>query len=110
MEIGREMLAELRYRVLVARTADDAIEKAETTAGDIHLLVTDVVMPEMNVRDLSSRIASLKPGIKCLLMSGYAAKDIAHYGVTDNGMHFIQKPFSIQILATKIRNMLDEVS
>ena len=81
----------------------------ETCAEDIHLLITDVVMPEMNGSDLPTRIAALKAGIKCLLLSGYMTKDIAYHGVQlDPGVHFIQKPFSINNLAVKVREVLDE--
>ena len=109
MEIVREMLEELRYRVLVAGTPGDAIRMTETIVKDIHLLVTDVMMPEMNGRDLSARIRALKPGIKCLLISGYTSKDITRQGVLlDPGTHFIQKPFSIKELAAKVRDVLDD--
>ena len=74
--------------------------------GDIHLLVTDVVMPEMNGRDLARKILSLYPGIKRLFMSGYTADVIVHQGVLDEGVHFISKPFSVKGLADKVRETL----
>jgi len=68
--------------------------------------MTDVVMPEMNGRDLARNLLFLYPDIKRLFMSGYTANVIAHHGLLDEGVHFIQKPFTMQDLATKIRNVL----
>lgn len=95
------------YHLLAADTPGKAIEMAEQHAGDIHLLMTDVVMPEMNGRDLARRMHALRPGLKCLYMSGYTANVIAHHGVLDESIHFIQKPFSLHTLATKLRDVLD---
>ena len=72
------------------------------------LLITDVVMPEMNGRDLAERLQSRYPGMKCLFMSGYTADVIAHQGVLDEGVNFIQKPFSMKDLAAKVREALGE--
>ena len=69
--------------------------------------MTDVVMPEMNGRDLAEELLSLYPGLKRLFMSGYTADVIAHHGVLDEGVHFIQKPFSANDLAAKVRKLLD---
>ncbi|MBF0229786.1 MAG: response regulator, partial [Desulfamplus sp.] len=74
--------------------------------GRIDLLMTDVVMPEMNGRDLAKNILSIYPDIKRLFMSGYTADAIAHQGVLDAGVNFIQKPFSKQELSLKIRDAL----
>ena len=76
-------------------------------AGRIHLLITDVVMPEMNGRDLVLQMHTLYPDIKTLFMSGYTANVIAHRGVLDEGVCFISKPFSIRDLAIKIREALE---
>jgi FixJ family two-component response regulator len=75
-------------------------------AGEIHLLMTDVVMPEMNGRDLARNLLSLYPQQKCLFMSGYTANVIAHHGVLDEGVFFIQKPFSMKDLAAAIQQTL----
>ena len=64
-------------------------------------------MPEMNGRDLARTLLSLHPHLKCLFLSGYTANVIAHQGVLDEGMHFIQKPFSTKDLAAKVREALD---
>lgn len=70
--------------------------------------MTNVIMPEMNGRDLAEQLMSFKNGIKCLFMSGYTSDIIANQGVLVDGMHFIQKPFSQKELAAKIRKVLDE--
>jgi two-component system cell cycle sensor histidine kinase/response regulator CckA len=72
----------------------------------IDLLMTDVIMPEMNGRDLAKRLLSFYPSIKRLFMSGYTANLIAHHGVLDKGVNFIQKPFSNKDLAAKVREAL----
>ena len=102
------MLEQLGYRVLAADTPGEAIGLAEEHANEIHLLITDVVMPAMNGRDLAGRLQSLNPGMKILFMSGYTADVIAHRGVLDDGVNFIQKPFSTKDLAFKVREALSE--
>jgi PAS domain S-box-containing protein len=106
LSITRKFLTRLGYKVLVAGTPDEAIRQAEFHADKIHLLVTDVVMPEMNGRDLSVRLSSLRPGLKCLFMSGYTSDVISHHGVLEESVTFIQKPFSPEELAAKIRAVL----
>jgi len=69
--------------------------------------MTDVVMPEMNGRDLANKLLDLYPHLKRLFTSGYTADVIAHHGVLDEGVYFIQKPFSIKALAAKVREVLD---
>jgi len=101
------MLERQGYKVVGASTPGKAVRLATEHAGDIHLLMTDVVMPEMNGRDLAKNILSLYPGLKCLFMSGYNADVIAHHGVLDDGVNFIQKPFSKQDLSAKLREILD---
>jgi two-component system cell cycle sensor histidine kinase/response regulator CckA len=107
LDVSREMLERLGYEVLTADTPSDALHLAKTHSGEICLLITDVVMPEMNGKDLSKLICDIKPGLKCLFISGYTANVIAHHGVLDEGVHFIQKPFSIKNLAVKVREVLD---
>ncbi len=96
------------YNVLAASTPGEAIRLARQHAGAIHLLITDVVMPEMNGRDLAKNLVSLCPEMKRMFMSGYTANAGAHHGVLDAGGHFIQKPFSVKDLASKVRHVLDE--
>jgi PAS domain S-box-containing protein len=108
LNLARLMLERQGYQVLSAGTPGEAIRTAERHHGEIHLLMTDVVMPEMNGRDLAKQIFSSYPNIKRLFMSGYTANVIAHHGVLDEGVHFIQKPFSIKALTAKVRQTLDE--
>lgn len=101
------ILTRYGYVVLPAGTPGEALALAKAHAGDIALLITDVVMPEMNGRELAARMKALFPGIRCLYMSGYTADVIAHRGVLDQGCLFIQKPFSTTGLAAKVRSALD---
>ena len=107
LEITTIMLEQQGYRVLSANTPGEAIRLAREYADQIHLLVTDVVMPEMNGRDLAKNLLSLYPRMKRLFMSGYTADVIAHHGVLDPGVYFIQKPFRKKDLAAKVREALD---
>jgi CheY-like chemotaxis protein len=96
------------YTVLAAGCPAEAIRMAGEHAGRIDLLLTDVVMPGMNGRDLAKSLVSTYPGLKRLFMSGYTADIIARHGVMDEGAHFIQKPFSLMDLAAKLREALEE--
>jgi CheY-like chemotaxis protein len=100
------MLERQGYTVLAASTPGEAIRMAREHAGKIHLLMTDVVMPEMNGRDLARNLLSRYPHLKRLFMSEYTANVIAHHGVLDPDVHFIQKPFSIQNLASAVRGVM----
>ncbi len=101
------MLEKMGYHLLAAGTPNEAIRLAQNYTGRIYLLLTDVIMPEMNGRDLSKRIQSIHPNLKSLFMSGYTANVIAHHGVLDKGINFIQKPFSMETLSSKVREVLD---
>ena len=101
------MLERLGYTVVAARTPGEAVRLAHEYTGMIDLLLTDVVMPEMNGRDLAKSILSFYPNLKRLFMSGYTANVIAHHGVLDEGVNFIQKPFSRENLGAKVREALD---
>ena len=107
LKMTKMMLNRQGYSVLSAATPADAISTAGTYAQKIHLLLTDVVMPEMNGRDLAKKVIPLAPGIKTLFMSGHADNVITRQGVADDRTAFIQKPFSIHELAEKIRGVLD---
>ena len=107
LNVGRTMLERLGYTVLTAGTPGEALRQVEAHAAEIQLLITDVVMPEMNGRDLAKLIRDIKPGLKCLFTSGYTADVIAHHGVLDKGVNFLQKPFSMKDLASKVREALE---
>jgi CheY-like chemotaxis protein len=107
LDLCTMILKKLGYTVLAANSPGEAIRLAREHAGDISLLMTDVVMPEMNGRDLAKNLLSLYPHIRRLFMSGYTADVIAHHGVLDEGVHFIQKPFSMPDLAAKVREVFD---
>ena len=108
LAISRTMLERLAYRVVGARSPDAALQLARDHAGPIHLLMTDVVMPGMNGHDLAARLLDPHPHIKRLYMSGYTADVIAHHGILDDGIHFIQKPFTLAELEAKVRETLDD--
>jgi CheY-like chemotaxis protein len=108
LDVSREMLEQLGYMVMIASTPGEALCIARDHAAEIQMLITDVVMPEMNGRDLANLIGDIKPGLKCLFISGYTANVIAHHGILDPGIHFIQKPFSMEHLAAKVREVLDD--
>jgi two-component system, cell cycle sensor histidine kinase and response regulator CckA len=108
LKLANMMLQNLRYHVLAAGTPAKAFELAKEHEGEIHLLITDVVMPEMNGKELAEYMQSLYPGMKILFMSGYTANVSADRGVLDEGVNFIQKPFSMKDLAVKVREALRE--
>jgi PAS domain S-box-containing protein len=108
LKVGRAMLERLGYTVLAAGKPSEAIRLAGEHAGAIHLVLTDVVMPEMNGKELVEQLKLKHPGLKCLYMSGYTANVIAHHGILEKGVSMIQKPFSLKDLATKVRDALDE--
>jgi len=106
LNLGRSMLERLGYTVLAANTVAEAMRLVGEHASEIALCITDVVMPEMNGRELAARLMAVKPALRCLFMSGYTADVIAHRGMLENGVLFLQKPFSIQELAIKVREAL----
>jgi signal transduction histidine kinase/CheY-like chemotaxis protein len=106
LKLVEVMLKQLGYRVLAAKSPMEAIALAEQHPGGIDLLFTDVIMPELNGRDLAKRLQILYPGIKVLFMSGYTANVIVHRGVLDKDVFLIQKPFSQKELASQIKLVL----
>jgi PAS domain S-box-containing protein len=108
LNLARAILTRQGYTVLTARTPSEALSLAEEHQGEIHLLLTDVVMPEMNGRELMEKLYAKRPNIKGLFMSGYTANVVAHHGVLDKGVHFIEKPFSPIALGEKVREVLDK--
>jgi CheY-like chemotaxis protein len=106
--ITEMMLEKIGHTVLVAETPEEALALCEKGGMDIDLLLSDVVMPHMGGKALQKAIEALKPGIKTLFMSGYTASVIARHGVLGKGMHFIQKPFSIEELVSKVRDVIEQ--
>jgi signal transduction histidine kinase/CheY-like chemotaxis protein len=110
LEMYRKMLTGLGYTVLAAATPQEAIRLARDHAGTITLLLTDVVMPGMSGPDLAKIIRSDDRAVACLFMSGYTDTNIIAGGVLEPGIHLIQKPFSLEILAARIRKVIDGAS
>ena len=102
------MLEKMGYNVLAAATPEQAIQLAETHNAAIDLLLTDIIMPEMNGRDLAKRLLPLYPKMAQVFMSGYTADVIAHHGVLENGVQFLQKPFSKAELSARVRHALEK--
>lgn len=100
-------LDELGYHVIHAGSPGEALALAERHEGQIQLLLTDVVMPEMNGRDLAAHLAELYPDIKRLYMSGYSADVVARQGIVSKDVHLLQKPFSRHELAAGVRHVLE---
>ncbi len=102
-----QVLRENGYKLLEAANGDDALRMAQVYAGKIHLLLTDVVMPQMGGKELAGRLKTIQPNIKVLFTSGYTDNAIVRHGVLEPGSNFLQKPFSPVTLAQKVREVLD---
>jgi CheY-like chemotaxis protein len=105
--VVREILEMYGYNVLEARHGVEALEISDRHQGPIHLMVTDVVMPQMSGRELAQRLQPLRPDMKVLYMSGYTDDAIVRHGVLGAGMAFLSKPFTPDALALKVREVLD---
>jgi len=103
----QELLNRLGYAVLCAANGTEALLTTENSPEVIDLLLTDVVMPGMSGRELAERLLQLRPEIKVLFTSGYTEDVIVHHGVREEKINFIGKPYSMQTLAAKIRDVLD---
>ncbi len=106
LELVKKSLEEFGYKVLTAVNPEEGIRLSEEHRGEIDLLLTDVIMPVMNGKELRNRIQAVRPRIKTIFMSGYTANVIAHEGVLDEGVDFIQKPFTPRSLAQKVQEIL----
>ncbi len=106
IQMTTSMLERLGYKVLPAEKPSDAIRQVEEYGEQINLLMTDVIMPEMNGKDLAEKIMAIRPDIKCIFMSGYTADTVGKQGILNEETFFIQKPFSKRGLAEKIRMAL----
>jgi signal transduction histidine kinase len=107
-EMIREILQESGYQVLEAKHGQEALLVADQHPGTIHLMLSDVVMPQMGGRELAERLSPLRKEMKVLYMSGYTDDAIVHHGVLDQGMAFIEKPFTPTALTRKVREILGE--
>ena len=107
LDLTGAMLENLGYTVLYASKPSEALDLARTHKNAVRLLITDVIMPEQNGRDLAWSLKNIIPELKCLFMSGYTANVIAHHGVLEEGVHFIAKPFNSRKLAVAVRRILD---
>jgi PAS domain S-box-containing protein len=105
-EVVGSILERLGYTVLSAANGNDALNLLKPYVGPVNLLLTDVVMPDMDGKTLFGKISQIRPDIRVLFMSGYTQDVIGHHGILDEGVYFIQKPFSIQALATKVREVV----
>jgi PAS domain S-box-containing protein len=107
-KLAYRILATHGYKVLEAASGGAALPICERHQGPIHLLLTDVVMPEMSGPEIAEKLRRQRPETRVLFMSGYTDDAIVHHGVLEEGANFIQKPFAPDALATKVRNVLDQ--
>jgi two-component system, cell cycle sensor histidine kinase and response regulator CckA len=105
--VARGILRRHGYTVLEARNAGEALLVCESHDGPLHLLLTDVVMPQMSGPELANRLRQLRPNLKVLCMSGYADDEAVHHGVRDASFAYLQKPITVDALTRKVRNLLD---
>jgi CheY-like chemotaxis protein len=105
--VARRALARFGYQVLSASRGLEALEVAASYKGTIDLLLTDIMMPGMNGVEVAAAVSRLRPGLLVFFMSGYADQDLVRQGLLEPGTHFLQKPFTPQELAERIRRILD---
>ncbi len=105
-QLVKDTLQSRGYTVLEASHGEAAMKIAAAHQNQIHILITDVVMPGMSGRELANLLCKKRPGIKVLFLSGYTEDTIIHQGVLDSGPAFLQKPFTLQALSRKVREIL----
>ncbi|ADW17865.1 multi-sensor hybrid histidine kinase [Desulfobulbus propionicus DSM 2032] len=108
LELAAYILEQRGYTVLMTRSPAEAVDLARRHQGAIHLLLTDLIMPEMNGRDLARTVRDILPAVRVLYMSGYTADIIAHHGGMERLGHFLEKPFTASQLTRKVREVLDQ--
>jgi|GEM_PF-3315252 len=106
LNLGRETLEQMGYTVLATDSPNEALSIAAEHPGEIQLLMTDVIMPEMNGLELANKLVSNHPCIRCLYVSGYTTDVFSSHGVLDDGVHFLQKPFTKKDLKNMLRKIL----
>jgi len=106
-QLSSSVLAHCGYKMLIATSPEEGLAISKENHAEIRLVITDVVMPTMNGRQLAEQILKISPSIKILYISGYTNNAIAHYGVLEEGIWFLPKPFSLSALVSKVREVLD---
>ena len=106
-QLASSVLAHCGYKVLVAGGPEEGLAICRSNQRDIRLLITDVIMPRMNGRQLAEQILQISPNVRVLYISGYTNNAIVHYGVLDPGLWFLPKPFTLSALIAKVREVLD---
>ena|SRR5215510_6423640 len=107
-DVIADSLEQLGYNVLASSSGEDALSISKTYRGEIHLLLTDVIMPQMKGPELAKKLHLDRPRMKIIYVSGYSDGVLAPHGVLEPGTILLHKPFSIKILAAKLREVLDE--
>jgi len=105
--IGKELLEMEGYKVLEAENGAQALEVARAFGGEIHLLVSDVIMPQVGGRELAEQLSLARPSVRVLFVSGFTDETISRHGVLEEGVAFLQKPFTLETLSQKVREILD---
>jgi two-component system, cell cycle sensor histidine kinase and response regulator CckA len=108
--VAQEILTRHGYHVIAAQNAGEALLSCERHPRTIHLMLTDVVMPQMSGRELAVRLETIRPEMKVLYMSGYTDNAIVHHGILDSGIAYVQKPLVPDMLARRVREVLDQGS
>jgi response regulator RpfG family c-di-GMP phosphodiesterase len=108
LKLANVVLQRYGYKVLIAGTPKKALAVVQEYKAPIHLLITDVVMPEMNGWELKKQLQNLLPELKVLFISGYASNIVADRGVLEKDVKFLQKPFSVESLTNKVREVLNQ--
>jgi DNA-binding NtrC family response regulator len=108
-DLANRLLKQQGYRVLEAANGEEALHLVRENTGEkIHLLLTDVVLPQMGGKELADQLKIFRPDLKVLYTSGYTDHAIVHHGMLDSGTYFLQKPFSLKTLSQKVREVLDK--
>ena len=106
-DLVTDVLHNHRYKVLTASDGEEALAIAPEHPSEIHLTLSDVVLPSMSGKEAATRLTQARPGLKVLYMSGYAEEQIVHEGIVDENVAFLAKPFTPAALSEKVRDVLD---